>query len=318
MMLVIDPNNPEPWFNLAAEEYLFREMNQEIFLVYINSRSVIIGKHQNPAEEASARCLRENNIPLIRRMSGGGAVYHDEGNLNYAFIMDKSAGKPVNFSDYTTPVISFLNELGLDAYAGVKNEIRARGLKISGNAWHVFKNRVLHHGTLLFSADLGLMSCCLEPAGAVINSRAVQSNRTEVCNIQDLLPRISGIPELKNLFVDYILNSINDAGIYTLNNNDIKNINKLKEEKFMSWDWNYAYGPDYDFSRKFHIMNKPAYIHMKISKGIIRECKFTASGKWERLGQLLPGTRHNFDDIAGLIIDNGFSSDSDLVYNFLM
>lgn len=317
MMLVTDTNNPGPYFNLAAEEYLFRELKQEIFLVYINSPSVIIGKHQNPAEEASTRCLRENNIPLVRRISGGGAVYHDEGNLNYTFIMNKPAGRPVNFSDYTKPVISFLNELGLDAYAGDKNEIRTGGLKISGNAGHVFKDRVLHHGTLLFSADLDLMSRCLDPAGTVTDSRAVQSNRTEVCNMQGLLPAISGIHELKNRFMDYILNS-NDAGIYILNSRDIKNINKLKEQKFMSWDWNYAYGPDYIFSRKFHILNKEAYIKMKISKGIISECKFTAPGKWERLGQLLPGTRHNFDDIAGLITDNGFSSDSDLVYNFLM
>ncbi len=317
-MLIIDNNLCDPWFNLAAEEYLFRSFTANIFMVYTNSRSVIIGKHQNPAEEVNSRCIKENNIPLIRRISGGGTVYHDEGNLNYTFIENTADGKQIDFSKYTKPIISFLQQQGIDAYSGEKNEIRTGGLKISGNAEHVFKNRVLHHGTLLFSANLELMSRCLERGSATITSRAVKSNPADVSNIQERAPEIKGIRELKRRLLDYISLNNSDTVSYIFSSDDIENITKIKNEKFTSWEWNFAYGPDYTFSKKFNIEGDHSELRMKVSKGVINECKFMGPAHWKVVETILPGVRHNYDDIARVMRDNSLTSDIDLIYNFII
>ncbi|HDZ41075.1 MAG TPA: lipoate--protein ligase [Bacteroidetes bacterium] len=317
-MLIIDNSSTDPWFNIAAEEYLFRNFEAEIFMVYINARSVIIGKHQNPLEEVNARCLRENNIPLIRRISGGGTVYHDEGNMNYTLIRNTEDGKQVNFSEYTKPLVSFLKKEGVDAYKGEKNEIRTGNMKISGNAEHVFKNRVLHHGTLLFSADLGLMSRCLAQAQADISSRAVKSNPGSVANLDGYMENINSVDELKAGFLEYISGLYPDNEYYKLNERDIKQIQALKINKFMTWEWNYAWGPDYTFSKTFRIGEEEANVKLEVSKGIIRACKFSGPGSWEKVETLLPGTRHFYDDIAILLNANMPVSDSDLIYNFIM
>ena len=317
-MLIINNNITDPWFNIAAEEYLFRNFEEDIFMVYINTRSVIIGKHQNPLEEVNARCLRENNIPLIRRISGGGTVYHDEGNLNYTYIRNTEDGKQVNFAAYTAPIISFLKEQGVDAYAGEKNEIRTGEYKISGNAEHVFKNRVLHHGTLLYSADLELMSQCLERPRAVIKSRAVQSNRSGVCNLGDYMKNINSVHELKEGLMKYVSDSGPGNMSYRLNEKDNENIDILGVNKFMTWEWNYAWGPDYTFSKTFSVDDEMATIDLEASKGIIRACKFSGPPSWKIIESLLPGTRHDYDDIEQVLKSNMLPTDNDTIYNFLM
>ncbi len=317
-MLIIDLNNNDPWFNLAAEEYFFSNTDEDIFLVYVNRPSVITGKHQNPAEEINPRCLRENKIPLIRRISGGGTVYHDEGNLNYTYIKSIPDGKRVNFSEYTGEIIAFLRKHGLDAHRGEKNGIRAGKLKISGNAEHVFKNRVLHHGTLLVSADLDLMSECLKKGAALIKSRAVQSNPAKTGNLKGMLTGIGDVPELKTSLLDYIAGNNPPAVRYSLKGSETGRINKLKEEKYRTWEWNYAYGPDYTFSNNFYIMGEPASVRMKISGGVIRSCEFTGHARWSPVELLLQGTRHYYDDIARKLKENSLSADDEMIYNFLM
>ncbi len=317
-MLIIDNNITDPWFNLAAEDYLFRNFKGDIFMIYANSKSVIIGKHQNPAEEVNTRCLREENIPLIRRISGGGTVYHDEGNLNYTYIRNTSDGKQVDFAASTMPLISFLTNQGVKAYAGEKNEIRTDGMKISGNAEHVFKNRVLHHGTILYSADLELMSRCLKRTDAHIRSKAVQSNRTSVCNLKDRIPGVGSISELKDRFLGHVSVIFKGSERYVPDKNDIKEINKIKQKKFITWDWNYAWGPDYTFSKDFSIGKEQVHVNMEVSKGIIRACKFSGPPSWKKVESLLPGTRHSYDAIALLMNQNMIETDDDMIYNFIM
>ncbi|MBS0011794.1 MAG: lipoate--protein ligase, partial [Bacteroidales bacterium] len=274
-MLIIDNNITDPWFNIAAEDYLFRNFNSDIFMIYVNSRSVIIGKHQNPAEEVNVKCLREENIPMIRRISGGGTVYHDEGNLNYTYIRNTADGKQIDHVATTAPLISFLVEQGVKAYAGEKNEIRTDGMKISGNAEHVFKNRVLHHGTILYSADLELMSRCLAHTDAVIKSRAVRSNRARVGNLEGRMTGITGISDLKERFLYHISVIFPGSERYKMDENDMREINKIKQEKFITWDWNYAWGPDFSFSKSFKIGFDDATLSLDVSKGVIRRCSLT-------------------------------------------
>ncbi|MDT8401885.1 MAG: lipoate--protein ligase [Bacteroidales bacterium] len=317
-MLIIDNNSTDPWFNLAAEEYLFRNFEADIFMVYINARSVIIGKHQNPLGEVNARFLEENNIPLIRRISGGGTVYHDEGNINYTLIRNTEDGKQANFSEYTLPVISFLKKEGVDAYRGDKNEIRTGDYKVSGNAEHVFKNRVLHHGTLLFSADLELMSRCLQQPDAEISSRGVKSNRSRVANLEGYMEGVNSTGHLGMKLIEHIKTVFPNSESYELSEEDDNNINDLKNNKFMSWEWNYAWGPDYTFAKTFRIGQEEATVRLEVSKGMIRICKFTGPFSWKKIESLLPGTRHSYDDIANLLTTKMTVEDRDLIYNFIM
>jgi len=316
-MLIIDTGNTDPWFNLAAEEYFFRKYDREVFMVYINGKSVIIGKHQNPAEEINIKCLVKKDIPLLRRISGGGTVYHDPGNLNYTYIHNSPDGKRVNFKELSYPIISFLNSHGVKAYSGEKNEIRTEGLKISGNAEHVFKNRVLHHGTLLFSADLGLMSECLAPGNALIESRGVKSNRTKVINLERFIKDIDDINCLKSALIEYVLRTNPFAGKYILSQEDIESINVLVKEKFLTWEWNFGYGPDFTFSNEFLIGDTKAKVFMEISRGIITRCIFTGPPGWDKLEKALPGTKHRFEDIKSVLEANKLGADENIVFNFL-
>lgn len=317
-MLIIDSKERDPWFNLASEEHLFRDSDNEFLILYINEASVIIGKHQNPAEEINTRFLRENNIPFVRRISGGGTVYHDKGNLNYTFISTRQGSARFDFSYFRSLLISFLASLGIDAYEGEKNEIRTGGLKISGNAEHVFRDRIMHHGTILFSADLQKMSGCLARSEARIKSRAVQSNRTRVTNLEGMITGIKSTEDLKKAFVDYIRKTNDTASLYDFSDEEIRRIKRLKDEKFTSWEWNYAYGPDYNFSKDFSEGGDNVSIELEVSKGIIRTCKCSGPVLYNSMNDLLPGTRHCYEGIAERTLEAGYREDKELIYNFLM
>jgi len=174
-MLCIRHDITDPYFNLAAEEYFLKESNREFFILYINDPSVIAGKHQNVYAEINLNHVRENNIKVARRISGGGTVWHDHGNLNFSFIREGTDGDMVNFRKYTSPIVDVLLRLGIPAQFKEKNSIVVNNLKISGNAEHIFKNRVLHHGTLLFSSDLTGMSKALTTGQMKYQGRAITS-----------------------------------------------------------------------------------------------------------------------------------------------
>ena len=316
-MLIIETGTTDPWFNLAAEEYFFRKADNDIFILYINDISVIIGKHQNPFEEVNIRFLQEQDIPLIRRISGGGTVYHDPGNLNYTYIRNIPDGKKVDFRKYTQPVITFLNRFAVNAYRGEKNEIRTEGLKISGNAEHVFKNRLLHHGTLLYSADMKLMSECLAAGNAIIESRAVKSNRTDVINLCDIIKQIDNIKDLQKQLFSFVCETNPFAEEYIISSEDRESINKIRNEKFRTWEWNYAYGPEFTFYKEFEIEGLPSSVKLKVAKGIIEECIFNGPSSWKKLEIILPGTRMVFNDIERVLLENNLPADTDHVYNFL-
>lgn len=149
-MLCLNLPSTDPFFNISADEYLLKHSKEEFLVLSINSSSVIIGKHQSPHIETDTEFISENNIPVIRRISGGGTVFHDPGNLNFSFILNSTPAHQVDFRKYTEPVIRFLATIGVEAMFAGKNDLRVNDLKISGNAEHVYRERVLHHGTLLF------------------------------------------------------------------------------------------------------------------------------------------------------------------------
>lgn len=314
-MLIIDAGTYNPWFNIASEEFLFRNFSEEIFLVYINNESVIAGKHQNIYEEVNLRYVMENRIPVIRRISGGGTVYHDRGNLNFTFIKNLEPGKPVNYKRFSDPVMDFLREEGINPEAGEKNEVREAGLKFSGNAEHVFRNRALHHGTILFSASLKKLHDTLHTEPGKYSSRAITSNRTSVGNIGDKLG-IESTEDLKSGLVKWIRRRFGCEEKTSFPEQEIKAIKSLVKEKYSTWDWNWGYGPKYRFANSVLISGEKAAVTFHVSKGRIVKCTIDSRFTTGTLQDSFIGKRHSPKEIQGVFNTEGIQLTEDELYSF--
>jgi lipoate-protein ligase A len=275
---------------------------------------VVIGKHQSAHRETNTRFINNRKIPVIRRISGGGAVFHDRGNLNFSFILNSEAGRQVDFRKYTRPVIEFLQSIGLNAEFEGKSDIKIGGYKISGNAEHVYHNRVLHHGTLLYDSDLEVLRNSLRTDTGNYATRAVSSNPASVANIRSILKSKSNDPGDTEAFRLLMINWFNAKknGIERhLSAQETAGINTLAERKYRTWEWDYAYGPEYIFSNRFLSGNEAATCKMLIKEGIIRECEIKGPAFLTGLSGKLTGRRHMVDDIRPVLqeeklLDSGF------------
>jgi lipoate---protein ligase len=314
-MFCITLDSTDPFFNLAIEEILFKGNEDEFLILGINSPSVIIGKHQSAHREINTRFITENKIPVIRRISGGGTVYHDTGNLNFTFILQSSPGKQVDFPKYTKPVIDFLSSLGIHAAFEGKNDIKVNGLKISGNAEHVRHNRVLHHGTLLFSSSLEKLRNSIRKDKSCYITRAVDSNPSPVTNL-DKLTGLKDITEFRSSMMNYFMNNLPDLMNLDLNENEIKQAESLADNKYRTWEWNWAYGPEYQFINQFESAGIQVQCKLSVEKGIIVECLLLGSSELVAAGKKLIGCRHMVEDFTEVFRKEGiFMGDND-IYNF--
>jgi lipoate-protein ligase A len=298
-MLIIYRRETNPFFNIAAEEYLLKNFREDIFTIWIDEPSVVVGKHQNTLAEINYPYIRQENIPVIRRLTGGGTVYHDHGNLNYSLITTGEPGKLVDYRKYTLPVIQFLASLGLKAEFQGKSNLVVNGKKFSGNSAHVYRNRVVHHGTILFSTDLYRLHQALHREKNIYRDKAVQSVRADVTNLKEHLPEIRSIDQFAGEFQDFFMNNLPGTSIYTLEPDDLAEIYKLADTKYRSWEWNYGYSPDYEVSNSFHMIGQMWNVELKVSKGIITGFRLWNEGETfaADLGELLAGTPHREDSI---------------------
>jgi len=304
-MLCIRNDITDPYFNIAAEEYFLRESDREYFLLYTNEPSVIIGKHQNAYAEINYDFIRKNNIKVIRRISGGGAVWHDPGNLNFSFIRNGREGELVNFRRHMQPVLDFLTEMGLKANFEGKNSIVVNGYKVSGNAEHVFKNRILHHGTLLFNTNLIDLAEALQVDSQKYLDRAVKSVRSNTTNIADLLNVKMNIKEFGNIFFQRIIAGYPGSRIINPESSDNQKIKLLANNKYSKWEWNYGYSPPYKLNRMVDISGCHLGIFLQVEKAHIM--KINISGNLlepslrETLESALTGQKHEEDTIIGIL-----------------
>ncbi|MDX9947687.1 MAG: lipoate--protein ligase [Bacteroidales bacterium] len=300
MQCIILPSS-DPYFNLAADEFLLRNSDDEYFLLSINKRSVITGKHQIPHREADTRFVTVHGIPVIRRISGGGTVFHDSGNLNFSFILNSSEGKQIDFMKYTLPVISFLASLGIEARFEGKNDLKVGGLKISGNAEHIYRNRVLHHGTLLFSADLDFLRKCIRKDTSVYETRAVSSNPSPVTNLDGMLGTVRDTTHFRDLMLEWFLAYQPGSYKSTLSDDETRQIGELAETRYKSWEWTYAYGPPYRLRKVFNYEGKEVLCDLAVQDGIIIQCLLTGHGDLENTGILLKGCRHMVSSVKEIL-----------------
>jgi len=282
MILIDNRNITDPHLNLALEEYALRhlDMCEDYLLLYVNEPAVIIGKHQNPWEEANLRFLREQRIPLLRRISGGGAVYHDRGNLNFSFITRYRKSRFNNYREFTRPVIETLRSLGVPTELNSRNDIVIGERKISGNAQFTSKERMLSHGTLLFSTNLENMRAALKVESQDIESKSIKSVRSRVTNISEHLPQPIHLPEFKGRLLKNIFRDAGTIPVHRFTEEEWERINDLAEKKYRRWEWNFGEGPRFRFSRSIRLESKELRLSVEVEKGLIGSIQFS--------GELLP------------------------------
>ncbi len=304
-MVYIRRDITNPYFNIAAEEYFLRNTTEEYFLVYVNDPSVIIGKHQNAYAEINYPFIRSNNIKVVRRISGGGAVWHDHGNLNFSFIRNGNEGELVNFRKYMMPVLEFLIKLGLDADFQGKNTLVVNGYKVSGNAEHVYKNRVMHHGTLLFDTNITMLEEALKADPQKYLDKSVKSVRAIVVNLNEMLGSKISFEEFRDALVNHIISGYPGSKISEIANSDIQKIQHLVENKYSTWDWNFGYSPPYQLSNKASIAGSDFIVSAEIEKSRIKKVKISgnlfARSLGEKIEEALVGMKHNEKTIAGVL-----------------
>ena len=272
-MLLINNTNTNAYFNLAMEEYFLKNTNEDIFLLWQNENSIIVGKNQNTLSEINYDYVKENNIKVVRRLSGGGAVFHDLGNINFTFIScnDNSFS---DFKKFTMPIVEALKELNVHAEFSGRNDLLIDGQKFSGNAQYNYKNKVMHHGTLLFSSEINDLSNALKVKPSKFQGKSVKSVKSRVTNISSHLDKKMTVLEFKDYLMDFINKRDENSHFYELNDKDVESINKLVEEKYSTWEWNFGYSTKYSLYNEVKYPGGNLEFSLDVHDGLIKDIKF--------------------------------------------
>lgn len=303
-MLFVFNENTDPYFNLAAEEYLVQNLSEEVFMIWLNHNTIVVGRNQNTLSEIHYEYVKEHGIRVVRRMSGGGTVFHDMGNVNFTFVVN-SGDDFNNYRRFCEPIIGFLKTLGVEATLSGRNDILVDGKKISGNAQYMYKNRVMHHGTLLFAASQDRISEALKVSEDKIKSKGIKSVRSRVTNISSHMETPISVGEFVEKFVDYMVKNIPDCRYYDLAQHELE-ICKLRDEKYATWEWNYGYSPKYEFVCRKRFDIGSVEVHMDIAgNSEIKDIKiygdFFSKVPVAELEQKLLGVRHEADAISAVL-----------------
>ncbi len=304
-MIYIYNKITDPYFNLAAEEYVLKQFSDECFMLWRNRPSIIIGKNQNALAEINLDYVKEHNIPVVRRLSGGGAVFHDLGNVNFTFIVNDDLNGFNDFRRFTQPIIDVLRKLSLNAEFSGRNDITIDGKKISGNAQYYYKNRILHHGTLLVSSNMADLSAALKVRPIKFEDKGVKSVSKRVTNINEHLEKPIDIEEFINLIMDDIRLTTGGSGLYEFTDEDIRNIEKLKNEKYSTWEWNFGMSPDYNLKNEKKFSGGTVEVDLNVSDGIIKDIKiygdFFGKKDVKDVEEMLKGVKHSENDVIDVL-----------------
>ncbi|NPD45022.1 MULTISPECIES: lipoate--protein ligase [unclassified Lentimicrobium] len=300
-MLCLRSKTNNPVFNIATEEYLLKHKDEDCFYLYINNPSIIIGKHQNSLAEINVDYVKENEITVVRRLSGGGAVFHDPGNLNFSFIKTKEKNEPIDFRKYTQPILDVLNALGVDAKFEGRNDLTIKGKKFSGNAKHIYQNKILQHGTLLFSSKLPDLSQALKINPLKYQDKAVKSVRSRVTNISEHLSTHISLEAFEDHIINHVRSIYDDTELYELTETDIAAINQLVDEKYSTWNWNFGSSPKYNFQKGIKTTGGHIELNLEVRKGEIVNAKifgdFFNTNDIDELEKLIIGMPHDLGKI---------------------
>ena len=301
-MIFLKNDSTDPYFNIALEEHFLKNLNFEdtIFSLWQNKPSIIVGKHQNSYAEVNHKFVLEHNIPIARRITGGGAVYHDLGNLNFTFITKVDHFDSIDIASYIMPIVEALNRIGLDARLSDRNSITIDGKKISGTAEAFANKKLLCHGTLLFNSNLNILKEALKPPNITVETKSVKSIPSVVANIKDFSEQKYNISTFKNELINQIFSDI-PYKEYSLTENDIENIEKLAKEKFSTWDWIYGESPPFTIRNSIQLPSGNIAFKAEIERGgIIKNIKFEGdvliSPQISYLEKLLQGKKYRIEE----------------------
>ncbi|MER2262499.1 MAG: lipoate--protein ligase [Psychrobacillus sp.] len=304
MFFIDNKGITDPRINLAIEEYALNTMDVEkdsFLLFYINQPSIIIGRNQNTIEEINTDFVEQNGIIPVRRLSGGGAVYHDLGNLNFSFLTKDDGDSFRNFKKFTQPVVDALKKMGVDAELSGRNDILAGGKKISGNAQFSTRGRMFSHGTLMFDTEIDAVVSALKVKKDKIESKGIKSIRSRVTNIVDLLDEPMTIEEFRLAILSSIFGGEDKVQYWELTEEDWANIHKLSEERYQKWEWNYGKSPKFNIQHSHRFPTGSVDVRLEVNKGVIEEVKFFGDffgvGEVEEVEVLLVGKNYSKEGI---------------------
>ncbi len=286
-MFYLESPSRDPYFNLALEEYVFERMDKSksYFMLWQNDNTIVVGKYQNTAEEIDQAYVDAHHIRVARRLSGGGAVYHDRGNLNFTFIVDRADAPGLNFKIFVEPVIQALARFGVHAAFTGRNDLTIDGMKFSGNAQYARRGRLLHHGCIMLDSNLTSVADALRVKEAKFASKAVKSVRSRVTTINAHAPAPISMEDFKGALKECAMAS-GELEPCTLTEEDLAAIRKLRDEKYATWAWNYGCSPAYDMRREMKFPAGLVTAHLSAEGGKIKAVRFYGDFFGGELGEL--------------------------------
>lgn len=305
MYFVDNKGITDPRINLAIEEYVLRNMDidkDSFLLFYINEPSIIIGKNQNTVEEINTEYVDANGIHIVRRLSGGGAVYHDLGNLNYSFITKDDGESFRNFKKFTEPVIKALAEMGVKAELLGRNDILVEGRKVSGNAQFAMQGRMFTHGTLMFDTEIERVVSALKVKKDKIESKGIKSIRSRVANISEFIEGPMTIEQFRMEILKSIFEGEENVQYWELTDADWDNIRALSAERYGNWDWNYGKSPKFNMQHSHRFPVGGIDVRLQVGKGKIDDVNiygdFFGVGDVSVVEESLKGVQYDRESIT--------------------
>lgn len=307
MRYIESPFN-DAYSNMALEEYVFNLLprQEDWFMLWQNKNAIVVGKFQNTAAELNAGFVKDSGIQVVRRLTGGGAMYQDLGNLNFTFVTNRAAGQSIDFSFFVQPVVDALRRMGADARAGDRNDILIGDRKVSGNSQYSSGGRTLHHGTLLFNSDLSVLGRALNPKPDKLEAKGVKSVRSRVANILDTLPDKITLDAFKQALTENLFRQ-SPLAPYTLSAQGLAAVQTLRDEKYATWEWNYGRSPAFRLHRERRYPFGGLALYLSAQGGLIQDIAFEGdffgNGDINRLTTALRGARLQENALAGALAE---------------
>ncbi|HGD4678216.1 TPA: lipoate--protein ligase [Streptococcus agalactiae] len=306
MKYIVNTSN-DPAYNVALEAYAFQKLTDidEIFILWINEPAIIIGRHQNTIQEINKEFIDKNGIHVVRRLSGGGAVYHDLNNLNYTIISNNTQEGAFDFQTFSKPVIDTLAKLGVKAEFTGRNDLEINGQKFAGNAQAYYKGRMMHHGCLLFDVDMSVLGQALKVSKDKIESKGIKSVRARVTNIVDHLSDKITVQEFSDAILAQMKEEYPEMDEYVLSDAELSEIQAMRDNQFATWDWTYGKAPEYTIERGVCYPAGKITTYANVENSTIKSVKifgdFFGVKPVDDIEKMLEGVRYDYKDVLAAL-----------------
>lgn len=306
MKYIVNTSN-DPAYNVALEAYAFQKLTDidEIFILWINEPAIIIGRHQNTIQEINKEFIDKNGIHVVRRLSGGGAVYHDLNNLNYTIISNNTQEGAFDFQTFSKPVIDTLAKLGVKAEFTGRNDLEINGQKFAGNAQAYYKGRMMHHGCLLFDVDMSVLGQALKVSKDKIESKGIKSVRARVTNIVDHLSDKITVQEFSDAILAQVKEEYPEMNEYVLSDAELSEIQAMRDNQFATWDWTYGKAPEYTIERGVRYPAGKITTYANVENSTIKSVKifgdFFGVKPVDDIEKMLEGVRYDYKDVLAAL-----------------